>query len=230
MSPSLVGIELRAHESTISYSGDDPVADRAQIGRKRLVALGLGTRQHLARCVFSDSHNLNALGKNLQGKKRVTRIKMEKPSFEGLRVALLDADARVRIEDEVPESVPYVLGAKLEGGFLDGQVIHFSRNLNCLIGGRGAGKSTAFEAVRCLTGTASPSRIVDSEIWPDILHLVWVDPTGQQQILIRRRGDSVANSTDPLMGPTVFSMESYGQNETAQTSTLGRGWIAYTRR
>lgn len=218
-SEALLGIELRAHDSTISYSSDDPVPERAQIGKKRIESLGLGTKQHLARCVFSDSHNLNALGKNFQGKKRITRIKMEQPSFEGLRVALHDADARVRIEDEIPESVPYVLGVKLEGGFLDGQIVHFSRNLNCFIGGRGAGKSTAFEAVRCLSGVISGSKIVDSEIWPDTLHLVWVDPTGQQQVLIRRREDRVANTTDPLTGPTTFPMESYGQNETAQTSS-----------
>jgi ABC-type lipoprotein export system ATPase subunit len=219
MSEALMGIELRAHDSVISYSDSDPIPERAQIGRKRLEALGLGTRQYLARCVFSDSHNLNALGKNFQGKKRVTRVKMESPCFEGLRIALQDADARVRIEDEIPESVPYILGVKLQGGFLDGQVIHFSRNLNCIIGGRGAGKSTAFEAVRCLSGTISGSKVVDSEVWPDTLHLVWVDPTGQQHVLVRRGGDKIVNTSDPLMGPTSFSMESYGQNETAQTSS-----------
>lgn len=80
----------------------------------------------------------------------MTRIKMDSPSFEGLRIALQDADARIRLEDEVPQSVAYIMGMKLEGGFLDGLTVHFSRNLNCIIGGRGAGKSTAFEAVRVL--------------------------------------------------------------------------------
>jgi len=37
---------------------------------------------------------------------------------------------------------------KFEGGFLDGQVIHFNKSLNCLIGGKGTGKSTVIELIR----------------------------------------------------------------------------------
>ncbi|PYV79372.1 MAG: hypothetical protein DMG96_04310 [Acidobacteria bacterium] len=33
------------------------------------------------------------------------------------------------------------------GGFLDGETFHFSNNLNCFIGGRGTGKSTALQAL-----------------------------------------------------------------------------------
>ena len=138
-------------------------------------------------------------------------------SFAGLRVALQDADARIRIEEEVPQSFPYVMGMSLEGNFLDGQVIHFSRNLNCIIGGRGTGKSTAFEAIRCLSHTPSGSKLVDSEVWPENIHLVWVDRAGQQHIIRRRIKDDAENLSFPEVG-AVFPIESYGQNETAQTS------------
>jgi len=37
---------------------------------------------------------------------------------------------------------------KFEGGFLDNQVIHFNESLNCLIGGKGTGKSTILEFIR----------------------------------------------------------------------------------
>ena len=109
------------------------------------------------------------------------------------------------------------MGMSLEGNFLDGQVIHFSGNRNCIIGGRGAGKSTAFEAIRCLSHTSSESKLVDSEVWPENIHLVWVDRGGQQHIIRRRINDDAENLSLPEVG-AVFPIESYGQNETAQTS------------
>jgi ABC-type dipeptide/oligopeptide/nickel transport system ATPase component len=217
---SLLGIELRNATSPISYSPADPDPQRAAFGQQRIKVLGIGSRQFLARVMFSDSHSLSALGKNTQGNRRVTRIKMmETPSFNGLRIALQDADARIRLEDEIPQSVPYLMGLKIEGGFLDGQCIHFSRNLNCIIGGRGAGKSTAFESARCISPSESASRLVDSEVWPVVLHLVWVDEAGTQHTLVRRIAEGLENVDDPDFGPTAFPMETYGQGETADTST-----------
>ncbi len=215
---ALLGIELQAADSTILYSRFDEDPERRKLAQQRTTALGLGVQQSLARVLFSDSHSLSALGKNAKGQRRLTRIKMDSPSFGGLRIALQDGDARIRLEDDVPKSVARIMGIKLEGGFLDGLTVHFSRNLNCIIGGRGAGKSTAFEAVRCIAPVASTSKLVDCEIWPDILHLVWVDEVGQQTHIRRPINESVQNLTDPDMGAVVFPIESYGQNETAQTS------------
>jgi predicted ATP-dependent endonuclease of OLD family len=217
--PALLGIELKSLKSDISYSDLDPVSDRAQYGKKRTESLGLGTKQFLARVLFSDSHALAVLGKNAQGKSRMTRIKMDLPSFTGLRIAFQDADARIRIEDDLPDSVPFVMGIKIDGGFLDGQIIHFSRNLNCIIGGRGAGKSTAFESVRCISSAHSESKLIDSEIWPETLSTVWVDQAGQQHTIQWRIEDQPVNLGDPDFGQTEFPIESYGQNETAQTSS-----------
>lgn len=214
---SLMGIELRSATSTIYYSDGDSDSDRRSLGQSRIAALSLGSQQFLARVLFSDSHALSALGKNALGRRRLTRIKMDTPSFAGLRVALQDADARIRIEEEIPQSVPYVLGMSLEGNFLDGQIIHFSRNLNCIIGGRGAGKSTVFEAVRCLATAESTNPLVDSEVWPDNIRLIWVDEAGQQHTIRRRIGDESENLSSPEIG-SLFPIESYGQNETAQTS------------
>jgi AAA domain len=169
---SLLGMELRSAQSVIGYSAQDPNPERRRLGELRISKLGLGSKQDLSRVLFSDSHTLAALGKNAQGKRKVTRIKMDQPSFRGLQLALQESDARIRLEDEIPHSVPYLMGVKLEGGFLDGQTIHFSRNLNCVIGGRGAGKSTAFECVSCATSRESSSSLIDSEVWPQVLHLV----------------------------------------------------------
>jgi hypothetical protein len=217
-SPTLLGIELQTASSQVSYSPNDNEPQRAAIGKQRIDKLNLGQKQFLARVLFSDSHSLQALGRNAQGNRKVTRIKMDSPSFHGLRIALEDSDARIRLEDEIPVSVPYVLGVKLEGGFLDGQIIHLSRNLNCIIGGRGAGKSTVFETIRICSSHPSPSKNVDSEIWPEIVRIVWVDQAGQQHTINKRAGMEPQNIDDPVLGPASCSIEAYGQNETAQTS------------
>ena len=217
--PNLLGVELRDADSPVSYSVLDPDPVRAEMGRARAESLALGAGPSLARVLFSDSHTLGGLGKNARGDKRVTRIKMDAPSFRGLKLALLDADARVRIEDEIPETVPHVLGVRFEGGFLHQQAIHFSRNLTCIIGGRGAGKSTALEVVRSLTPRGSSSKLVDSEAWPERSDIAWVDAAGQIHHLIRRINEPVENADDPDLGPVDFEIESYGQGDTAETSS-----------
>jgi len=215
---ALLGIEIKKASSQIFYSDADLDINRGNIGKERIKRLGLGLRQYLARVLNSDSHTLIALGKNAQGDRKVTRFKMDRPSFDALRIALEENDARVRIEDQIPVAVPHVAGVHFEGGFLDGQQIKFSPNLNCIIGGRGTGKSTTFEAVRCLTGDPGGSSIIDSEIWPTLLTLFWLDQAGQFHTLSRPLDNTVFNLDDPIKGPTSFSIESYGQSETAQIS------------
>jgi hypothetical protein len=164
---ALLGIELKNAKSIISYSDHDPDAMRVRIGRERNRRLGLGTYQYLARVLNSDAHSLRALGRNAAGDRRVTRYKMNTLTFDSLRIALDDSGARVRIDDEIPPAIPFVKGIRMSGGFLDAQCIHFGPNLNCIIGGRGTGKSTTFEAVRCLTGHPSETTVIDSDVWPD---------------------------------------------------------------
>jgi len=90
----------------------------------------------------SDSHSLDEIGQ------RFTFIKMGNPSFEGLRQALGDYESRIQLQREEIPSYPRIIGMKIEGGFLDNQVIHFNESLNCLIGGKGTGKSTILEFIR----------------------------------------------------------------------------------
>lgn len=216
--PGLLGIELKSAASDISYSDQDAIAERAAIGHERIARLKLGAKQFLARVLFSDAHTLSALGRNAKGDKKVTRVKMNVPSFDALRLAFDDADARIRIEERIPHSVPFVLGVYMDGGFLDGQAVHFSPNLNCIVGGRGTGKSTTFEAIRCLSGERSNNDVIDSEVWPSGLHLFWQDAAGQQHSLFRASQDQVYNLDDPDFGPTEFAIDCYGQGETAKIS------------
>jgi energy-coupling factor transporter ATP-binding protein EcfA2 len=214
----LLGIELKSAISQICYADGDPDPSLATIGRERINRQGLGSKQFLARVLNSDAHTLEALGKNAEGNRKVTRIKMDIPSFVGLRIAFEDSDARIRIEDMIPNTVPAFLGVHLEGGFLNDQSIHFSPNLNCIIGGRGAGKSTTFEVLRLLSGVSSCNSVVDSEVWPNKLHLFWQDQAGQIHKLVRSIGGDIENLDNPDSGPVVFKLDCFGQGETAKIS------------
>jgi ABC-type lipoprotein export system ATPase subunit len=215
---ALLGIELKDAKSTVSYSDHDLDAGRVQMGRERNRRLGLGTYQHLARVLNSDAHTLLALGRNASGDRKVTRYKMNALTFESLRIALDDGGARVRIEDEIPSAIPFIKGIQMSGGFLDGQCIHFGPNLNCIIGGRGTGKSTTFEAIRCLAGQPSETTVIDSDVWPDQIDILMEDQSGQIHHLARARGGDIENADDPLGGPISFPVECYGQGETQQIS------------
>ena len=86
---------------------------------------------------------------DLQRAGAVSFIKMSDVTVQGLRQALLDPDSRIRLQsDSVPEQHTEFVAMTWQGGFLDGVGLHFNENLNVLIGGRGAGKSTAIESVR----------------------------------------------------------------------------------
>ena len=45
-----------------------------------------------------------------------------------------------------------ILSLAVEGGFLDGTRLEFSDGLNCIIGGRGTGKTTVVEFIRYILG------------------------------------------------------------------------------
>lgn len=48
---------------------------------------------------------------------------------------------------------------EVKGGFLDGMKIEFDDNLNCLIGGRGTGKTTVIEFIRYALGKMPDRRL-----------------------------------------------------------------------
>ena len=113
----------------------------------------------------SDARRLEGVGENYSW------IKGEKPCFETLKNALLDPEDRIRLKDEPPEDQrfwsqqqpwryqpprnPTSHLEKLQikntsSGFLRGLSLPFHPGLNCLIGGRGTGKSSVIELIRYL--------------------------------------------------------------------------------
>ncbi len=83
-------------------------------------------------------------------------IKMQEVSIDGLRQAFLDPGSRIRLNPKegkfAPDEHMEIVTVGWEGGFLDGVTVNLNPNLNVLIGGRGAGKSTVVESIRSALG------------------------------------------------------------------------------
>ncbi len=214
-SKNLLALEVAQAANADWFTHGDSNADRKNCAILRRKHLLLEVDIELPKVMSSDAHTLEALGKNAAGNRRLTRLKMETLSFDSLRLALTDGAARVRLENLIPEMVPRFVGMKLEGGFLRDQVIHFSPNLTCIIGGRGAGKSTMLESLRACSGNEVTRSLLDSEVWPDAITLVYDDEVGARHTLSRSKLNAVVNPNPH--GPTFIALESYGQGETAET-------------
>lgn len=89
----------------------------------------------------SDAHHPDQLGRGF------TYLKMTEPSFSGLQTALSDPELRIRLE-EPEQSHPHIEGIRINGNFFENREAQLNKNLNCLIGGKGTGKSSVIEHIR----------------------------------------------------------------------------------
>jgi ABC-type lipoprotein export system ATPase subunit len=215
--PALYALEISKKSSSGFYTDSDDSDDRKFLVRARREALKLPVDYVLPKLMSSDSHSLEKLGKNAEGDNKLTRIKVDALSFSAFKNALLSHESRIRLEDFIPNNIPYIVGLKIKGGILDAQAIKLSKNLTCIIGGRGTGKSTLLEALREASGNQSSAKIVDSEVWPDEIDLLFEDETGKRINFKRDKNDSSYNLTDSTDGISNIDIESYGQGETAET-------------
>ena len=92
--------------------------------------------------VANSRHALSGIGA------RRTWIKASRPDLVGLKHALADPDLRLTLIEPSEPSYPLINTVRFRGGFLDGQDIELCPDLNCLLGGTGAGKSLVLEAIR----------------------------------------------------------------------------------
>lgn len=92
---------------------------------------------------------------------RHTWLKMSKPSIEALRQAFLDPLSRIQLQGARPSEAlvhPRITTVSVRGAkFLEDQDVHFSEGFNCVIGGRGSGKSSLLEYVRFAIGPDEPA-------------------------------------------------------------------------
>jgi hypothetical protein len=106
----------------------------------------------------SDSHQL------LDIAKRSTILKMTAPSFDGLRKAIQMPSSRVRFtSDKKDWDGLYLRGMVFEHPYLGRQVLRFNRNLNCISGKVGVGKSTLHNLIKAAANPACPYPINESD-------------------------------------------------------------------
>lgn len=106
---------------------------------------------------LQDSSCANSIGR------RISWIKMSDPSCESLRQAFLDPGSRICLASEpAPTLHTHLRCIQIKGTkFLQDQTVLLSPHLNCLIGGRGSGKSMLFESLRLGLRGEMPFKDVD---------------------------------------------------------------------
>ena len=108
----------------------------------------------------SDPHSYEAIGSSF------TWLKMAVPDVEGIRLALLDPESRLRRMDDGPPKRNYTRVERLRvrhTDFIDELEVPLSPCLTTLIGGRGTGKSTVVEYLRYVLDRARSGDLQDDE-------------------------------------------------------------------
>jgi energy-coupling factor transporter ATP-binding protein EcfA2 len=200
--------------------------------------MDLYKRERSIACIYSsDARNLDDIGRH------ATWIKLSSLTIEGLKQAFLDWEARIRHPKELIKSdYSQIVAVEWVGGFLDGLKIHFNKNLNALIGGKGTGKSTILETLRYALGHEpmgeEPRRQYEAilkEVFrpgSTVRILVEVTALGPSRYLIERSfpydpvvflwDDDLLESTEELSGVSpvdiIGKIEVYGQKEILELS------------
>jgi predicted ATPase len=221
--PALAGLEFASHEAMRSwFTEDDDYPVRQQAWRARLSVAELGGRG-LARVMSSDAHSPEKVGGD-RPSRTMTRLRLDEPTFDAVRNAILfNPKARCKAEVDLPAAYPQVLSASFRGGFLDGMEVEFSPNLNCFIGGRGAGKSTALIAIRAalgadLEGDDDPD---DPDRMPDITTVRFLDRAGNERTSIRQKGQEPSEQDTEV--PIELELADMGQGASGR---LARDYAA----
>lgn len=88
-------------------------------------------------------HSIDGIGN------KFSYFKMDVIDIEGLRQCFSDPKVRIMLTDEIPEyNYPRILSLRVNDGFLKDQQFEFVPGLNCIIGGKGTGKSLMIEFLR----------------------------------------------------------------------------------
>jgi len=114
--------------------------DLSERDRNRIRSL---ERWPLIEC--SDPHQYEGIGA------RYSWLKMEIPDVEGIRLALLDPESRLRrmAEGKPAHSYPVISRVSIrDTDFFEDITLNLNPCLNTIIGGRGSGKSTVIEYIR----------------------------------------------------------------------------------
>ncbi len=221
-SPALAGLEFCTRDAlTTWFTDSDPDPARLAAWKARQTDPLLKDRG-LARLMSSDAHTVAAVGKD-RASRTLTRLKLDDPNFTALRNAIqFNPKARCKAESLLPVAYPRIVSASFMGGFLDGVTMNFSNNLNCLIGGRGSGKSTALLSIRAALGATTlqgdhpeDEDPDDEDRMPDKTTVVFIDGAGSERTAIRRRGERPVDSNG---APIRLRLADLGQDESGRVA------------
>ncbi len=128
-----------------------------------------------------------------------------------------------------------ILGAEITGGFMQGVRLEFSQGLNCIIGGRGTGKTTILELIRYVLGLMpDPGRsvksrahsVVQNNLANGLMRLHFRTRHGMQYTAERPWNDNCqvldekgVATTISLDRDRIFRADVYSQNEIEQIAT-----------
>ena len=138
---------------------------------------------------------------------RYSRFKLDEPiTWEGLRQCFQDPDVRIRPARRAEDQVighSVIESVRIDGGFLSGLDLELNPNLNCIIGGRGTGKSTLLEIIRYGFDTEPKTEANDRQA-AGILHNTF--PPGSCVVVHFRLGDGTSYRLERIAerSPQVF--------------------------
>ena len=153
-----------------------------------------GKNRYITTVLTFDAHCVEQFNRS----SRVTYAKMTHLGMQGLRDAILFPDTRIRFPENLPTPPsPTIRGLRIDGGeasFFEKITIAFAENLNCIIGTRGAGKSTVVEALRYVFGYNRTLKEIESLQQPIrdlqrrnlrdcLIRVVYQDSSGEEKIL-----------------------------------------------
>ena len=221
--PDLLAVEvpkpvqlMSAGYQRLLRSGDD-----CQPGWKRIRPIATIMSSDNKKLVDLDEHQKptpNSIGY------RYSWLKMSEPSIESLRQAFLDHESRIILPEDVSTDThpaQRVRQATIKSisiknvAFLADQQVHFSPNMNCVIGGRGSGKSTLLEYLRIILGKDKSKdldygtkerikRVRDTLNEPRAeVEVCWVSADGVEDRIVWQNGSPTVQGRD-LADPETF--------------------------
>ena len=221
--PDLLAVEVPkpVHLMSTGYqrllrSGDD-----CQPGWKRIRPITTLMSSDNKKLVEFDEHGKptpNSIGY------RYSWFKMSEPSIESLRQAFLDHESRIILPEDVTTDTHPAQRVRLATiksisvknvAFLADQEVHFSPNMNCVIGGRGSGKSTLLEYLRIILGKDQSKdlddgtkerikRVRDTLNEPHAeIEVCWVSTDGVEDRIVWQDGSPIVQGRE-LADPETF--------------------------
>ena len=154
--------------------GKDPLFQKNVIGFQKIRTNDLKNKintwlENKVPCFVegSDPKSIDDIGKG-----EACYLKIGDFNFEAVKFALIDSKDRCSKESNHNPANSFIKSITFQGGLLDGKQIHFSPELNNLIGIRGSGKSSILEILRYALNIPFGSQSVDKNYKDDLIEHV----------------------------------------------------------